>query len=1064
MNQVGPSPTGQPSVPRASRARKTLPSRRLQNEGSKPSSGGDARTTVGSSAEERRLYPLRNLWGGAHPNPWVLILAVGLALVMVVPTAVDNSSAASSAAAGASAPVSTSGTVMLTGGSPNFPTPIHHVFVIYMENLELGEAAKTLPFERYLGETFSAASDYYSMCHPSASNYIAAVAGSTFTQCGSDDLHEGAYDSSNVGILAQNAGETWNAFMGSMPTACDTKNTSVYASSANPFLYFPDIVYNKTECDTHDVALTQWYSDVNASTSNPSAIPNYAFFTPNLLNNGHNDNHYIADTWLSVFLNTWFLDRAFMADSVIFITYDEGTLNVGYTADGVTMDGGAVPFYAVSPYTVGVHTFPNNPYTVNSSAISILSTTEWLLGLGTTGNYDNPTGYFPAMKGLFNFNDTQPFPPPLAYEWTNLTSQSPTAPSPRAQAAETYDAADGYILLFGGHNASASGDYSDTWTWQNGVWTQLHPATHPSSRRGASITYDPDCACVVLTGGSHSGTYLNDTWTYKGGVWTNITATLGASKMPPLRSASLVFDVQNNELVLFGGHQGAGLHISTYLFMNQTWLLPGSLSGAWTLLHPKGPSPGADAEAAMVWDPQIDAVLLTGGYDNFTILSFTWTFVNNTWTELLKAGPPTPRSGAAIAYDPALGGVVLFAGNDEDLYLNDVWLFTGKEVDGSLWTGLWAYPNPPHRAVGRGVYDPTTKQFVVFGGQFDESGNGGTGSYLNDTWAFQAASAQPPPYRLSGVVTSDVGAAISGATMFANVTGHHYVTTTNSSGGYAFSVDNGTFTVTATASGFLADGQSVVIAGQPVTGFNFQLSKPTASVYKVTGLVTNATSGAAIASATISYTIAGSPGSVQTGATGYFTAYMPNGTYTLSVSDSGYATQTKSVTVAGHDIDSGHFKLSTGSGTTGTTYKVTGLVTNSSSGKAIDSAKVSYTVGGTAGSVLSDSSGYFTALLPNGTYTLTVSASGYVTQTASVTVAGHDIDSGHFKLVAKLNIAGPEHSLAGAATYVSGGSIAARVERGISALPTSAPGHISLATSLTPNGSAPLAGHTTLVV
>ncbi|MGD0251017.1 MAG: alkaline phosphatase family protein, partial [Thermoplasmata archaeon] len=471
---------------------------------------------------------------------WVLAVSIGI--LMVIPVFAVGSTQ------GTISPSSAPTTVSVAP-SPTFPTPIQHVFVLYMENIQYGQAEKLLNFERDLGNTYSTSSAFYALCHPSAANYIAAVAGSVFTQCRSDSLHKGAYNSINIADLTQAVGETWNGFDESMPHPCDTSNATNYAASANPFLYFPDIVNNKTRCDDYDVPFTNWYADVNASATDPSAIPNYAFFTPNLMDNGHNENHVTADAWLSTFVNTWFLNRSFMKNSVLFITYDEGTLNNGYTAGNVTTVGGQIPFYVISPYTVGFHTLPNNPFTIDSTQYNLLSTTEWLLGLGSTGNHDG-TSYFPAMKGLFNFNDTQTFPVPPAYQWTNLTSESPTAPSARAQAAEVYDPADGYILLFGGHNASPTGQFSDTWTYQNGIWTQLHPSTHPTARRGAMITYDTDCGCAVLYGGTHGTTYLNDTWTYKAGVWTNITGTLGPSGVPQIRSAGMAFDAVNNEIVL----------------------------------------------------------------------------------------------------------------------------------------------------------------------------------------------------------------------------------------------------------------------------------------------------------------------------------------------------------------------------------------------------------------------------------------------------------------------------------------------------------------------------------
>ena len=59
-----------------------------------------------------------------------------------------------------------------------------------------------------------------------------------------------------------------------------------------------------------------------------------------------------------------------------------------------------------------------------------------------------------------------------AYRW-NEAPQAVlgTGPSARYFPAMAWDAADGYVLLFGG--VSASGVLSDTWTYVNGTWTNV---------------------------------------------------------------------------------------------------------------------------------------------------------------------------------------------------------------------------------------------------------------------------------------------------------------------------------------------------------------------------------------------------------------------------------------------------------------------------------------------------------------------------------------------------------------------------------------------------------------
>jgi hypothetical protein len=65
----------------------------------------------------------------------------------------------------------------------------------------------------------------------------------------------------------------------------------------------------------------------------------------------------------------------------------------------------------------------------------------------------------------------------------------------------TYDPKDGYGVLFGGDNNSSSWVYGDTWKFQNGNWTNITPSLSPSARGFASMTYDAQDGYVLLFGG-----------------------------------------------------------------------------------------------------------------------------------------------------------------------------------------------------------------------------------------------------------------------------------------------------------------------------------------------------------------------------------------------------------------------------------------------------------------------------------------------------------------------------------------------------------------------------------
>lgn len=83
------------------------------------------------------------------------------------------------------------------------------------------------------------------------------------------------------------------------------------------------------------------------------------------------------------------------------------------------------------------------------------------------------------------------------------TAGAGAIPSPRTQAAMTFDDATGTMVLFSGLG-KANAVLRDTWTWDGHAWTQQHPATSPPARFGGLMAYDPQSHDVVLFGGTSS--------------------------------------------------------------------------------------------------------------------------------------------------------------------------------------------------------------------------------------------------------------------------------------------------------------------------------------------------------------------------------------------------------------------------------------------------------------------------------------------------------------------------------------------------------------------------------
>jgi PKD repeat protein len=106
-----------------------------------------------------------------------------------------------------------------------------------------------------------------------------------------------------------------------------------------------------------------------------------------------------------------------------------------------------------------------------------------------------------------------------------------------------YDAADGYLVAFGGLDYFADTSLNDTFTMNSsGVWVNItsHDAGcvasvcyTPQGRDSAAMTWDGQLGAVFLTGGFNETTafWLNDSWTFAHGAWlpANLTAPTAPS-------------------------------------------------------------------------------------------------------------------------------------------------------------------------------------------------------------------------------------------------------------------------------------------------------------------------------------------------------------------------------------------------------------------------------------------------------------------------------------------------------------------------------------------------------
>lgn len=296
--------------------------------------------------------------------------------------------------------------------------------------------------------------------------------------------------------------------------------------------------------------------------------------------------------------------------------------------------------------------------------------------------------------------------------WTETCATCP--PGGREAPQGTYDAADGYTVLFGGYDINTGGIYGDTWSYSNGVWTQLFPTISPPARYDGIMAYDRADGYVLLFGGYGASGCLSDTWSFHAGQWTQVnSATSPSARFFP----GMTWDGTDNYMILFGGTSCA-----TGGVLGDTWSY---LAGQWTQLSPAS-SPTARGAPGFAWDPSDAETILFGGYvSTVQDLGDTWAWSGGTWTQLSPATAPAARDEQDNQMVSTSNAVFLYGGwswSSRTVW-GDTWEFRG-----GAWTQLLPATSPPAKGWGMMSYDPSA-------GVVDFSGYDGTTTPA-DTWVY----------------------------------------------------------------------------------------------------------------------------------------------------------------------------------------------------------------------------------------------------------------------------------------------------------------------------------------
>ncbi|KAF9575033.1 hypothetical protein EC968_004530 [Mortierella alpina] len=192
-----------------------------------------------------------------------------------------------------------------------------HIFIIFLENTNYALAASDANLQAFVPQGITL-TNYHAVTHPSEPNYVATIGGDYFGM-EDDDYHAIPSNYTTIVDLLEKKNLSWKAYQEDMPAACykGYENEGLYFRKHNPFIIFDSIATNPARCN-NIVPATQLEQDIASG-----SIPNYSFYTPNMINDGHNTTVADASKWLSGFLPPLLANTTFINNTLVVLTFDE---------------------------------------------------------------------------------------------------------------------------------------------------------------------------------------------------------------------------------------------------------------------------------------------------------------------------------------------------------------------------------------------------------------------------------------------------------------------------------------------------------------------------------------------------------------------------------------------------------------------------------------------------------------------------------------------------------------------------------------------------------------------
>lgn len=205
-------------------------------------------------------------------------------------------------------------------------------------------AASGDPNQKYLALQGITLTNYWATTHPSEPNYCAAAAGENFGM-ENDDFNAIPANVSTIVDLLDTKGISWAEYQEHIPypgfQGFNYSNQETYANDYvrkhNPLIMFDSVTQNATR-----LQLIKDFTDFDADLQKQQ-LPQWAFITPNITDDGHDTNITFASVWERNWIAPLLSNSYFMNNTLVLLTFDETERKITGNKVFAILLGGAIP-------------------------------------------------------------------------------------------------------------------------------------------------------------------------------------------------------------------------------------------------------------------------------------------------------------------------------------------------------------------------------------------------------------------------------------------------------------------------------------------------------------------------------------------------------------------------------------------------------------------------------------------------------------------------------------------------------------------------------------------------